>query len=238
MYHLTESRSLRRAFTLVEMLVVVSLIAILVALLLPVLTKARDSARTVQCQSNMRSIGQAIAAYALANEDALVTSQASGLIPSNWVFWQPGRNVNQSALAPYLQKEDDALRDLFRCPSQPLENQVGFENGGRYPLTYTLNYTISQFPLLRWIGIKNPSQKIIVYDENANADDDIFYYGTDRDTLAGRHGSASSQVNNTNGSGSTITLRRMGSVLFCDDHVELADNDKCHSARYNDLSIP
>lgn len=55
---------IKKAFTLIEVLVVVAIIALLVAILLPSLQKARESAYRVSCQANMHSIGQAMTMYA------------------------------------------------------------------------------------------------------------------------------------------------------------------------------
>src|ERR1035437_8120747 len=66
----------RKAFTLIELLVVVAIIALLIALILPSLGRAREQAKLVECGTNLKSISNAISAYAGGNQDIVVQSDA------------------------------------------------------------------------------------------------------------------------------------------------------------------
>ncbi|MFA7373675.1 MAG: prepilin-type N-terminal cleavage/methylation domain-containing protein, partial [bacterium] len=60
----TKLKNRRRGFTLIELLVVIAIIALLAAILFPVFSRARESARGAQCQSNLKQIGAASLMYA------------------------------------------------------------------------------------------------------------------------------------------------------------------------------
>lgn len=66
----------RRGFTLVELLVVIGIIALLISILLPSLNRARESAKTTQCLSNLRQIGNALATYAAEWQGHVVATYA------------------------------------------------------------------------------------------------------------------------------------------------------------------
>ena len=92
--------SRRRAFTLVELLVVIGIIALLIAMLLPALRKAKEQAVRTECASNLRQWGQALQIYAAQNK---------GMFPNNW---------NGQHLSWISVEMRDFLRE-FLMPLQP-----------------------------------------------------------------------------------------------------------------------
>jgi type II secretory pathway pseudopilin PulG len=107
-----------RAFSIVELLVVIGIIAILVSLLMPALTKVRQQAQTTQCAAQLRQLGQAIVLYA--NNNNGYTPTWSGV--HYYVNGQPiafdGSTDTQLSwtelVAPYFVKPDARI---YRCPS-------------------------------------------------------------------------------------------------------------------------
>jgi prepilin-type processing-associated H-X9-DG protein len=82
----SSTRKHGRGFTLAELLVVAGIIIVLIAILLPVLSKVRERARRAQCSSNMRQIGSALFAYAADNKGQLFVHWRSVANPAR-PYW-------------------------------------------------------------------------------------------------------------------------------------------------------
>jgi prepilin-type N-terminal cleavage/methylation domain-containing protein/prepilin-type processing-associated H-X9-DG protein len=134
-------RRIRRGFTLVELLVVIGIIALLISILLPALSRAREAANTIKCGSNMRSIGQGMAQYLADNKNTYPAAyiyegmQIQGQAPSG-TQTPPGADQGYVHWSSFIYKRKDTQKtdavfrtlsgwEMFQCPS--------LDNGGLPP---------------------------------------------------------------------------------------------------------
>src|SRR6185503_18347618 len=123
-----------RAFTLVELLVVIGIIALLVGILLPSLASARRAANSVKCAANLRAIGQLVADY-IAREKGTYPAaflysghkiqngvqtpdvQTGGTISWSYVLFPKNAVPNTLSQSPIVDPRTFAIPfELFKCP--------------------------------------------------------------------------------------------------------------------------
>jgi prepilin-type N-terminal cleavage/methylation domain-containing protein/prepilin-type processing-associated H-X9-DG protein len=121
-------RMKNRAFTLVELLVVVGIFSILTALLLPALSRTKEGGRSIACLNNLHQIGLALQVYVQDNQNKLPVMYDKPLSGPP----APGPSINVVLLS-YVNGESN----IFRCPS---DNKRLFElTGSSYAWNVLLN---------------------------------------------------------------------------------------------------
>lgn len=217
----------RSGFTLIEVLVAAGIIVVLATILIPVISKMRNTTRQTLCLNNMRQIGSAILSYARANNDAFPRPAGATWSPEDWIYWgEPTKDPNQGRIIEYLGGRFDAT--LFTCPNDDPDTHGNSTKGAAYPYSYSVNDEIctpGSLPTLAQPQIVNPTRKVLLIDENAQTINDAEWTPrqplpanqkvSDPNFLSFRHDRKNVTANDANAG--------MGNVVFCDGHSELID---------------
>ena len=152
----------RRGFTLVELLVVIGIIALLVSILMPALTRARDHANRAKCLANIRQLSNAWYMYANENKGKIVGAETN---PGCWVDWGPQADtITKGELYRYLNNTA-----VYRCPSDFVERtDPGADSTFRhrsYSINGYLNGNWSTYPRVTKLGTIKRSSEIMMFIE-------------------------------------------------------------------------
>lgn len=178
----------KTAFTLVELLVVIGITAILIAILLPALNKAREAAKAIVCGSNLHQLYVVTTMYANDNHGFLYSSADKGQIERYWPailatnryldaqrYRVPGVPSPTGAPQPYAWEDaayQPAVPPLLYCPSDKWGTQmVAAGNGNYHQSSYaavrsTLGYyQLTSPPISKhYTQLKDISQKMLLVE--------------------------------------------------------------------------
>jgi prepilin-type N-terminal cleavage/methylation domain-containing protein/prepilin-type processing-associated H-X9-DG protein len=218
-------------FTLIELLVVIAIIAILAAMLMPALSKARDRGKFISCANNIKQLGSACQQYALAYDDyfpAYWTADCyyGGSFQKGEHGWSWVLNLIASGFIPSKTVKQGGP---FYCPAATGEHSrskyihyglnLGLDANGRASskVVKTYNWNIvkvgSRALWFKWTTVRRPSFVMLAGDWKCNVDNSAGYWIDPTSSGYGEGGI---------GPAGSDFVRHNGSInaVFIDGHTE------------------
>jgi prepilin-type N-terminal cleavage/methylation domain-containing protein/prepilin-type processing-associated H-X9-DG protein len=134
----------RAGFTLIELLTVIAILGLLVALLLPALSAAKQKASQSRCLGNLRQIGLGMAVYLNDNNDVFpgMASQIYGFQSGDWIYWRTNSAVYPPfERGPIARCCGSSARTLFRCPLDLSDSDRLAQAGPGGPYLFSYSFT-------------------------------------------------------------------------------------------------
>ncbi len=216
-------RSFTQGFTIVELLVVISIITLLIALLLPALKQTREVAKMSLCQSNLHQLGLAVAIYAADHYGLYPSAIANSADPRHFSPWEA-----------LWQNKAIGTREVWDCPADETREPNGWDAwymhpsvawAGPYNRSYVYEWSAGQYDVRTTPQWQTPYYPDL--DPNPSEDQLIFDYEngqTDHNNLAWSqgHGRIMGAWGDTAAIGG-YAFRHLDSlnILCADGHVEV-----------------
>ena len=207
-----------KLFTIIELLVVVSILAILISLLQPTLSSMFENGRLIVCSSNLKTQYLAVDYYA---EDHQSIPHARDWFPGAY-DWEPSARLHASKSWEYVENVDLYICPTFRMVNDSLPNRKKVKS-----FSYALNWFASRNPKT-FFDFQHPSQMALISEENPFVIDGLYRHSfNDGFIYVGPwnpvHIDGIATFHNASSYNSPEPRDGFANVLFIDGHVGLGD---------------